>query len=79
MDKKIEIERTKSKTDISKAKAANKQASKKPAPKKTVAKEAKDMGLIYVGGGEYTNAQGSVRFINENGILVELNKDNLVD
>ena len=66
MDKKIELEKIKSK--------------KSAAPKKnTVAKEARDMGLVYVGNNQYTDIQGNVRFINENGILVELNKDSLLD
>jgi len=75
MDKKIQIEKIKAK---SKSKSAV--PTKKPAPKKkSVAKEAKDMGLIYVGNGQYSDPQGTVRFINENGILTELNKDSLVD
>ena len=72
MDKKIELEKIKSKKSTAPA--------KKPAPKKkTVAKEARDLGLVYVGNNQYTDPQGSVRFINENGILIELNKDSLVD
>ena len=60
MDKKIELEKMKN---------------KKAQPKKTVAKEARDLGLVYVGNNQYSDPQGSVRFINENGILTELNKD----
>jgi len=72
MDKKIELEKIKSKKSAAPA--------KKPAPKKkTVAKEARDLGLVYVGNNQYTDPQGSVRFINENGYLIELNKDSLVD
>jgi len=74
MDKKIELEKIKNKKPVAKT------PSKKPAPKKkTVAKEARDLGLVYVGNNQYTDPQGSVRFINENGILVELNKDSLID
>jgi hypothetical protein len=60
MDKKIELEKIKSNKSL---------------PKKTVAKEAKDLGLIYVGNNQYADTQGNARFINENGILVEINKD----
>ena len=74
MDKKIELEKIKNKKPVAKAPA------KKPAPKKkTVAKEARDLGLVYVGNNQYSTVTGDARFINENGILVELNKDNLVD
>ena len=58
MDKKIELERMKQK--------------KKPAPakKKTVAEEAKELGLVYVGGGRYAaKDNGSVTHLNENGVL----------
>jgi hypothetical protein len=65
MDKKIELEKIKSK--------------KSSPQKKTVAKEARDLGLVYIGNNQYTDPQGSVRFINENGYLIELNKDSLVD
>ena len=72
MDKKIELEKIKSKKSAAPA--------KKPAPKKkTVAKEARDMGLVYVGNNQYSSLTGDARFINENGILVELNKDSLID
>ena len=72
MDKKIELEKIKSKKSTA--------PTKKPAPKKkTVAKEARDMGLVYVGNNQYSSLTGDARFINENGILVELNKDSLVD
>jgi hypothetical protein len=83
-DKKIELEKLKSKTDITKAKQAakavnsKKPEAKKPAPKKkkTVAEEAKDLGLIYVGGGKYANRGGVVTHLNENGILLPyINKD----
>lgn len=59
MDKKIELERMKS---------------KKASPaKKSVVKEAKDLGLIYVGSGQYADSEGRVTHLNENGILVKLN------
>ena len=68
MDKKIELERMKQKKSAPPAKAAKK--------KKTVAEEAKDLGLIYVGNGRYANKGGTVTHLNENGILLPyLNKD----
>ena len=69
MDKKIELEKIK----------ANKQ--KKPTPtksakKKTVAEEAKDLGLIYIGNGRYADKGGTITHLNENGILSPyINKD----
>jgi hypothetical protein len=81
-DKKIEIERLKSKTDLNKAKIAAKSVDKKPAPKKpapkkkTVAEEAKDLGLVYMGNGRYADRSGTVTHLNENGILLPyINKD----
>lgn len=77
-DRKIEIEKIKSKADLAKAKAGAKSNEKKPAPKKkkTVAEEAKDLGLIYVGSGKYATKGGVVTHLNENGILLPyLNKD----
>ena len=69
LDKKIELERIKS----SKKPAA---PAKKPAPKKkSVVKEAQELGLIYVGSNRYANSYGDVTHLNENGILVELNKE----
>ena len=59
MDKKIELEKAKS--------------------KKTTVKEARSLGLKYVGQNKYANNQGVVTHMNESGYLVELNKDNLVD
>ena len=60
MDKKIELERIKG---------------KKSAPaKKTVAKEARELGLTYIGENRYANNQGQVTHMNENGILKEVTK-----
>ena len=56
MDKKIELERLKSKKTV-------------PA-KKSVVKEARELGLTYVGSGQYANSEGQVTHLNENGILV---------
>ena len=42
--------------------------------KKTI-KEARNLGLTYVGGNQYANSQGQVTHLAENGYLVELNKD----
>jgi len=64
MDKKIELEKIK-------------QKGKSPAPaakKKSVVKEAKDLGLTYVGQGKYSNTEGQVTHLNENGQLVEITK-----
>jgi hypothetical protein len=67
MDKKIELERIKS----SKKPAAT---AKKPAPKKkSVVKEAKELGLIYVGSNRYANTEGDVTHLNEDGVLVPIN------
>ena len=77
-DKKIELEKIKSKTDIAKAKQAAKSVEKKPKPakKKTVAEEAKDLGLIYIGNGRYADKAGTVTHLNENGILLPyINKE----
>ncbi len=60
MDKKIELERMKQKKSVP-AKAAK---------KKTVAEEAKELGLVYAGNGRYINKSGSVTHLNENGVLV---------
>ena len=66
MDKKIELERIK----------ASKGAPKKDTKKKTVAEEAKDLGLVYIGNGRYADRSGTVTHLNENGILLPyLNKD----
>jgi hypothetical protein len=43
--------------------------------KKSVVKEAKELGLKYVGSGQYADSEGRVTHLNENGILVKLNKD----
>lgn len=68
MDKKIALEKIKAKKSAAPA--------KKPAPakkKKTVAEEARELGLWYVGNNQYTNVNGMITHINENGILVPLN------
>lgn len=59
IDKKIELEKAKS--------------------KKGTVKEARSLGLTYIGSNKYADDKGVVTHINENGYLVELNKDNLVD
>jgi hypothetical protein len=61
MDKKIELEKIKSKKSTP--------TDKKPAKKKTISEEAKDIGLTYIGAGRYANSQGQVTHINENGRL----------
>ena len=61
MDKKIELERLKTK--------------KNPTPAKKTIKEARNLGLTYVGGNKYANTEGQVTHLAENGYLVELNKD----
>jgi hypothetical protein len=67
MDKKIALEKMKQKKSAPPAKAAK---------KKTVAEEAKDLGLVYVGSGKYANKGGEITHLNENGILLPyLNKD----
>lgn len=71
MDKKIELERIKASKG-----APKKTEAKKPAKKKTVAEEAKDMGLVYIGNGRYADRSGTVTHLNENGILLPyINKD----
>jgi hypothetical protein len=70
MDKKIELEKIKSKKSAAPA--------KKPAPakkKKTVAEEAREMGLCYIGNNQYAGGDGKVTHINENGILKPFIKD----
>jgi hypothetical protein len=41
--------------------------------KKSVVKEAKDLGLKYVGSGQYADSEGLITHLNENGVLVKLN------
>jgi hypothetical protein len=73
MDKKIELERIKASKGAPKKTEAKKPAAKK---KKTVAEEAKDMGLVYIGNGRYADRAGNVTHLNENGILLPyINKD----
>ena len=56
--------------------APKKPEAKKPAKKKTVAEEAKDMGLVYIGNGRYADRSGTVTHLNENGMLLPyINKD----
>ena len=46
-------------------------AKKEPAKKKKpVSEEARDMGLIYIGGGKYATRGGVVTHLNENGKLL---------
>ena len=59
MDKKIELEKLKSKPS---------------GVKKTVAKEARELGLTYIGENRYANNEGQVTHLNENGILKEITK-----
>lgn len=70
MDKKIELEKAKSKSDSKKA-PPKKSDSKKP-KKKTVAEEAKELGLIYAGMGRYLNKLGEHTHQNENGVLINI-------
>jgi hypothetical protein len=71
MDKKIQLEKIKA------SKGAPKKTEKKPAAKKkTVAEEARDLGLLYMGNGKYATKEGVVTHLNENGILLPyINKD----
>jgi hypothetical protein len=82
MDKKIELEKVKSKHTETKGKFASKKppakktdSKKKPEPKKkkkTVSEEAKELGLIYAGMGRYLNRLGEHTHQNENGILINI-------
>lgn len=78
MDKKIELEKTKA---SKKPASGSKASAKKPATsnKKKTVKEARSMGLTYVGSNKYANRDGVVTHLNESGYLVEINKDSLVD
>lgn len=40
--------------------------------KKSVVKEARELGLKYVGSGNYANSEGNITHLNENGILVKV-------
>ena len=40
--------------------------------KKSVVKEARELGLKYVGSGNYANSEGTITHLNENGILVKV-------
>ena len=72
IDKKIELEKIKASKGAPKKPEAKKPAAKK----KTVAEEAKDLGLIYIGNGRYADKAGTVTHLNENGILLPyINKD----
>ena len=66
MDKKIELEKIKASKGAPKRAEANKPAGKK----KTVAEEAKEMGLVYIGSGRYADRSGTVTHLNENGLLL---------
>jgi hypothetical protein len=57
MDKKIKLAQIQSKKSA-------------PAKKKTVAEQAKDLGLVYVGSNRYADTSGNVTHLTENGILV---------
>ena len=70
MDKKIELERMKQKKSTGPAKAA----AKKPAKKKTISEEAKDLGLVYTGNNRYMNTEGKVTHIADRGKLVKLHE-----
>jgi hypothetical protein len=59
MDKKIKLAQIQSKKSATPA-------------KKSVVKEAKELGLVYVGSNKYANGQGEVTHINENGELVPI-------
>ena len=64
LDKKIELERAKAKK------------SSAPVKKRTVAEEAKSLGLIYVGNSLYATREGEVTHLNENGrLLPYINKE----
>jgi hypothetical protein len=70
MDKKIELEKIKSKSKS--APPAKKPAAKKPATRtKTVAEEARELGLKHIGNGLYANGD-DITHINQNGILTPL-------
>ena len=72
MDKKIELEKIKASKGAPKKPEAKKPAAKK----KTVAEEARDLGLVYMGNGKYATKEGVVTHLNENGILLPyINKD----
>ncbi len=68
MDKKIELEKIKSKKSAAPAK-------KPAAKKKTVAEEARDLGLLYMGNNQYATGDGKITHINENGILKVIIKE----
>ena len=49
-------------------------ANKSSNTKKPVVKEARELGLTYVGSNKYANSLGEVTHINENGNLIEITK-----
>ena len=59
MDKKIKL-----------AQIQSKKSTSAPAKKKTVAEQAKELGLVYVGSNRYSDASGNVTYITENGLLI---------
>ena len=65
MDKKIALEKIK-----------NKKSPAKPAPakKKTAVREARDLGLQYIGEGNYANSDGVVTHVARDGHLIEITK-----
>lgn len=75
MDKKIELEKAKTKAAAVKGKYASKFPPKKKddkKKKKTIAEEAKELGLIYAGMGRYLNKLGEHTHQNENGVLINI-------
>ncbi len=81
LDKKLAIQQSREKMAASKEQPANTNAAPK-APnitvnvdtksKKSVVKEAKELGLTYVGQGRYADENGTVTHMNESGILREI-------
>ena len=69
MDKKIELEKIKSKKKP--AAAASKAPAKK---KKTLSEEAKELGLSYIGNNRYMNTDGKVTHIASQGKLISINE-----
>ena len=61
MDKKIELEKIKSKKSS-------------PAKKKTISEEARDLGLSYIGNNRYVNTEGKVTHVASQGKLITINE-----
>ena len=65
MDKKIQLAQIQ----------ASKSKESKPKPtKKTAVKEARELGLQYIGEGNYANADGKITHVARDGYLVDINK-----